>query len=199
MAESGKVFKRTHLESLCKEKLKELGHPCPNINPTRFKDHLLNNLPAGWHRFTKGRDVFLSNSNTVGEALARHVNNQKSTRMMLCFWWKQLQSCRNTFSWSRILSLVHFHLTAWLDLFLNHCSPSCWCYFRVRRQISKALAGLMMEIWYAPKVEGGERSLPTHHVQCCPTWLYIWSHNPYPPQKGSWDTSAIVHWYKDAQ
>ena len=41
MAESGKVFKRRHLVSLYKEKLKELGHPCPNINPTRFKNHLL--------------------------------------------------------------------------------------------------------------------------------------------------------------
>ena len=71
MSESGKVFKRTHLESLYKDKLEELGRPCPDINATRFKDHLLSSLPTGWHSYTKGRDVFLSHSSTVGEALAQ--------------------------------------------------------------------------------------------------------------------------------
>ena len=71
MSESGKVFKRTHIESLYKDKLEELGRPCPDINATRFKDHLLSRLPTGWHSYTKGRDVFLSHSSTVGEALAQ--------------------------------------------------------------------------------------------------------------------------------
>ena len=71
MSESGKVFKRTHLESLYKAKLEELGRPCHDINPTRFKDHLLSNLPAGWHSFAKGWDVYLSHSSTVGGALAQ--------------------------------------------------------------------------------------------------------------------------------
>jgi hypothetical protein len=77
MSESGKVFKRTHLESLYKEKLEELGRPCPDINPTRFKDHLLDSLPTGWHSFTKGRDVFLSHSNTVGDALAQSLEQSE--------------------------------------------------------------------------------------------------------------------------
>ena len=47
MSESGKVFKRTHLESLYKDKLEELGRPCPDINATMFKDHLLSSLPTG--------------------------------------------------------------------------------------------------------------------------------------------------------
>ena len=49
MSESGKVFTRTHLESLYKDKLEELGRPCPDINATRFKDHLLSSLSTGWH------------------------------------------------------------------------------------------------------------------------------------------------------
>ena len=54
MSESAEVFKLSQLQSLYKKKLGELARPCPNLNPTRFKEHLLNNLPDGWHSFSRG-------------------------------------------------------------------------------------------------------------------------------------------------
>lgn len=73
MSESGGTFKLVQLQSLYKKKLEELGRTCPQVNPTRFKEHLLHHLPTGWDSFSKGRDVFLSHSDTVGEVLSHTV------------------------------------------------------------------------------------------------------------------------------
>ena len=151
MAESGKVFKRTHLESLYKEKLKELGHPCPNINPTWFKDHLLNNLPAGWHSFTKGWDVFLSHSNTVGKALAQTCEQSEINQDDALLLMKAAAVLRKHILVKQDPFTGSFPPNCLTGPVLNHCSPSCWCYFRVCKQTSKALAGLMMEMLVCTK------------------------------------------------
>lgn len=54
MTESKEVFKLARLKFLYKQKLAELGRPCENdINSTRFKEHLLDNLP-GWTAVQEG-------------------------------------------------------------------------------------------------------------------------------------------------
>ena len=85
MSDSSQVFKLSQLQSLYKNKLIEPGRPCPILNPTRFKEHILKNLPADWYAFTKGRDVFLGNSDTVGEVLrqSHHQSIDQDEAMLL--------------------------------------------------------------------------------------------------------------------
>ena len=76
MTESREVFKLATLKVLYKQKLAELGRPCENDkNSTRFKEHLLDNLP-GWTAVLKGNHVFLSHTSTVGKVVAEANENQ---------------------------------------------------------------------------------------------------------------------------
>ena len=71
LSESNEVSKLPILLCLYKNKMNELGRIFPHLNATRFKQHLLQHLPHGWASFSRGRDVYLTHSDTVSEALAQ--------------------------------------------------------------------------------------------------------------------------------
>ena len=71
-------IKLSELRKLCEQRLKTLASDWirVNIHPTRFKEHLLNKLGPDWAAFQQGREVYISNKETVGTALAETARLQ---------------------------------------------------------------------------------------------------------------------------
>lgn len=65
-------LKMSQLRKLYRQRLETLGSDWMgvNIHPTRFKEHLLNKLGPDWVAFQQGREVYISNKQTVGAVLA---------------------------------------------------------------------------------------------------------------------------------
>jgi len=72
------VFKLSTLRESYQTMMSDMGRPCSGREPhaTRFKDHLLHNLPE-WAELAEGRDVFISHKSTVGAVLAHTYHSSQ--------------------------------------------------------------------------------------------------------------------------
>lgn len=69
-ADGPMVFRLADLVSLYNQRLIQLGIEAPNVNSTRLKDKLLEEIP-GLEAHKKGRDILLAFKEDVGEALSQ--------------------------------------------------------------------------------------------------------------------------------
>lgn len=68
-----KVFRLADLVCLYNQRLLQLGIDTPNVNSTRLKDKLLEEIP-GLEAHKKGRDILLAFKEDIGEALSQAID-----------------------------------------------------------------------------------------------------------------------------
>ena len=72
-----KVFRLADLVCLYNQRLLQLGIITPNVNSTRLKDKLLEEMP-GLEAHKKGRDILLAFKEDIGEALSQAIDYSES-------------------------------------------------------------------------------------------------------------------------
>lgn len=84
--DSDSVFKLSSLRHMYRTLMEEQGNPCLDTrepHSTRFKDHLLDHLPE-WGEFAQGKEIYISNSTTVADLVAKAHDTCLPKMMLYC-------------------------------------------------------------------------------------------------------------------